>query len=79
METVDLYMRLRDQLIAEEAKKEKLDKNDKKYEDTQAMCNKLRQHLGIVCSYLPNISPSSLSPTSAAIPASPPPIPVVSK
>lgn len=80
VETVDLYMRLREQLIAEEAKKEKYEINDKHYEDIHAMCTKLRYHLGIICSYLPNISPSSLSPPSGSpIPASPPLIPVVSK
>lgn len=51
VETVDLYMRLREQLILEEGRPAT--------EETTSMSAKLRVHLQLVSSYLPNISPST--------------------
>lgn len=58
VETVDLYMRLREQLISEEGKPPT--------EETISMSAQLRQHLQIVSVALPNISPSALSPAPAS-------------
>jgi hypothetical protein len=62
VEVVDLYMRLREQLIAEE--------NRPETEESNVMCARLRQHLQVVATYLPS-PPSVLTPpppTTTGIP-----------
>lgn len=57
VDVVDLYMRLREQLIAEEGRTQT--------EETEAMADKLRQHLQAVSTVLPTIVASQLTPSPA--------------